>query len=160
MSVAEPASTTDASRRRDACATSEERFKDERAREDVFVAYIYSDWNAPNITCLFHLLKKRGTHYADDQKVRLRGNEHYLTFIFCCAKLGQQMLALRLYVCALTSLFLFLVISYRGLGILEAVVIICAILYLILDVRTDLQMLRSELRFLKELEKQVSLLLR
>ena len=70
------------------------------------------------------------------------------------------MLAIRLYVCALTSIFLFLVIANRGLGILEAVVITCSILYLILDVRTDLQMLRNELRLLKELEKQVSLLLR
>jgi hypothetical membrane protein len=70
------------------------------------------------------------------------------------------MLAIRLYVCALTSIFLFLVIGNRGLGILEAVVITCAILYLILDVRTDLQVLRNELRLLKELEKQVSLLLR
>lgn len=70
------------------------------------------------------------------------------------------MLAIRIYVCALTSIFLFLVIANRSLGILEAVVITCAILYLILDVRTDLQVLRNELRLLKELEKQVSLLLR
>jgi hypothetical protein len=70
------------------------------------------------------------------------------------------MLAIRLYVCALTLSFLFLVIANRTLGILEAVVITCAILYLILDVRTDLQLLRNELRLLKELEKQVSLLLR
>ena len=70
------------------------------------------------------------------------------------------MLLIRLYICALTSLFLFLVIANRGLGILEAVVITCAIVYLILDVRTDLQSFKTELRWLKELEKQVSLLLR
>ena len=69
------------------------------------------------------------------------------------------MMAIRLYVSALTFLFLFLVIAHRGLGILEAVVITCSILYLILDVRTDLQALKSELRLLQELEKQVSLLL-
>jgi hypothetical membrane protein len=80
--------------------------------------------------------------------------------------LGQQfsnqiaMLIIRLYICALTFLFLFLVIANRGLGILEAVVISCALVYLILDVRTDLQALKTELRLLKELEKQVSLLLR
>ena len=70
------------------------------------------------------------------------------------------MLTIRLYICALTSLFLILVIANRGLGILEAVVITCAVVYLILDVRTDLQSLKTELRWLKELEKQVSLLLR
>ena len=69
------------------------------------------------------------------------------------------MLMIRLYICALTFLFLFLVIANRGLGILEAVVITCAIVYLILDVRTDLQSLKKELRWLRELEKQVSLLL-
>jgi len=30
----------------------------EWARDRVFDAYTYSDWNAPNITCLFHLLGK------------------------------------------------------------------------------------------------------
>ena len=70
------------------------------------------------------------------------------------------MLAIRLYVCALTFLFLFLVTANRGLGILEAVVITCAIIYLILDTRTDLQALKNELRLLKELEKDLSLLLR
>ena len=69
------------------------------------------------------------------------------------------MLAIRLYICALTLLFLILVIANRGLGILEGVVIACALLYLILDVRTDLQMLKSELHLLKELEKRVSVLL-
>ena len=70
------------------------------------------------------------------------------------------MLAIRLYVCALTLLFLVLVTANRGLGILEAVVITCAVVYLILDVRTDLKTLKNELRLLKELEKHLSLLLR
>ena len=70
------------------------------------------------------------------------------------------MLTIRLYICALTFLFLFLVIANRGLGILEAVVITCALSYLILDVRSDLLALKTELRSLNELEKQVSLLLR
>ena len=69
------------------------------------------------------------------------------------------MLAIRLYVSALTILFLFLVIAHRGLGILEAIVIACSIIYLILDVRTDLQDLKNEVRLLQELEKQLSLLL-
>lgn len=70
------------------------------------------------------------------------------------------MLAIRLYISALTFLFLFLVIANRGLGILEAIVIACSIIYLILDVRTDLQVLKNEVRLLQELEKQLSLLLR
>jgi hypothetical membrane protein len=70
------------------------------------------------------------------------------------------MLAIRLYVSALTFLFMFLVIANRGLGILEAIVILCSFLYLILDVRTDLQALKNEVRLLQELEKQLSLLLR
>jgi hypothetical protein len=69
------------------------------------------------------------------------------------------MLTLRLYVWALTSLFLTLVIAHRGLGLLEAIVITCAIVYLILDVRTDLQTAKAELQLLKQLEKRVSLLL-
>ena len=66
------------------------------------------------------------------------------------------MLATRLYISALTLCFLFLVIANRGLGILEAVVVTCAIIYLILDVRSDLQELKSELSMLKDLEQYVS----
>ncbi len=69
------------------------------------------------------------------------------------------MLIIQLYICALTLLFLFLVVANRDVGILEATVITCALAYLILDVRTDLRALKSELRLLKELEKQVSVLL-
>ena len=70
------------------------------------------------------------------------------------------MLAIRLYVSILTLLFLYLVINSRGLGILEGVVITCALLYLILDVRTDLQSSKNELRLLQELEQRLSLLIR
>jgi hypothetical protein len=70
------------------------------------------------------------------------------------------MLIIRLYICALTLLFLVLVVAHRGLGFLEAIVITCAVVYLILDIRTDLHALKAELRLLKELEKQVAVLLR
>lgn len=70
------------------------------------------------------------------------------------------MLGIRLYIFALVSFFLFLVIAYRGVGILEAIVITCALLYLILDCRTDLQVLKAELELLKDLEERISLLLR
>lgn len=70
------------------------------------------------------------------------------------------MLAIRIYISVLTLIFLVLVIANRGLGMLEGVVIACAIIYLILDVRTDLQMLKAEFRLLQELEQRISELLR
>ena len=69
------------------------------------------------------------------------------------------MLAIRLYVCALTLGFLVLVTMNRGIGILEGVVITCAIVYLILDVRSDLKLYQAELRNLEHLEKHLAVLL-
>jgi hypothetical protein len=69
------------------------------------------------------------------------------------------MLAIRLYISALTLFFLIAVMANRGLGLLEAIVVTCAIIYLILDVRTELQELKSELSMLRELYKDVSRLL-
>jgi len=66
------------------------------------------------------------------------------------------MLAIRIYISALTLIFLGLVITHRGLGLLEAVVITCAVVYLILDVRTELQSIKLEFRLLQELEQQIS----
>jgi hypothetical protein len=70
------------------------------------------------------------------------------------------MLAIRLYISALTLIFLLLVIASRGLGLLEGIVITCALVYLILDVRTDLQSIKIEFRLLQELEQRISELLR
>ena len=70
-----------------------------------------------------------------------------------------HMLAIRVYISALTLFFLVLVLATRGIGILEAIVITCALLYLILDVRTDLQELKAELSLLKDLEQHVTKLL-
>ncbi len=70
------------------------------------------------------------------------------------------MLAIRLYISALTLIFLVVVIASRGLGLLEGVVITCALLFLILDVRTDLQSLKLEFRLLQDLEHRISELLR
>jgi hypothetical membrane protein len=70
------------------------------------------------------------------------------------------MLAIRIYIAALTLIFLLLVIANRGMGILEAVVITSALIYLILDVRTDLQILKNEFRLLQELEQRIAELLR
>ena len=66
------------------------------------------------------------------------------------------MLAIRLYISALTLFFLTVVIANGGLGILEGVVITCALLYLILDVRSDLQSRKIEFRLLQELEQHIS----
>ena len=49
------------------------------------------------------------------------------------------MLAIRTYISVLTILFLLLVIMNRGLAMLEAIVITCAVIYLILDTRDELQ---------------------
>lgn len=70
------------------------------------------------------------------------------------------MLSIRLYISALTLLFLFLVITNRGLGMLEAIVIACALIYLILDTRDELQRRKLELRCLQDLEQRISALLR
>lgn len=66
------------------------------------------------------------------------------------------MLAIRLYISGLTLIFLTVVIANRGLGILEGVVITCALLYLILDVRSDLQSRKIEFRLLQELEQHIT----
>ena len=71
----------------------------------------------------------------------------------------ENMLATRLYISALTVFFLVGVIANRGLGILEAIVVTCALVYLILDVRTELQELKSELSMLQDLEQRMSELL-
>lgn len=69
------------------------------------------------------------------------------------------MLAIRLYVCALTALFLLLVTMDRGVGILEGVVVTCAVVYMILDTREDLKILQADLRQLQHLEKHLAVLL-
>ena len=70
------------------------------------------------------------------------------------------MLAIRIYIAALTLIFLVLVIANRGVGILEGIVITSALVYLILDVRTDLQLSKGEFHSLQELEQRISELLR
>ena len=69
------------------------------------------------------------------------------------------MMAIRIYISALTLVFLFLVAMNRDLGILEAIVITCALIYLIIDARDELQTLKLELRCLQDLEQRISALL-
>jgi hypothetical protein len=47
----------------------------------------------------------------------------------------------------------------RGVGVLEATVVVSALLYLIIDTREHLRIVRTELDLLKQLEKKLSLLL-
>lgn len=70
------------------------------------------------------------------------------------------MMGIRLYIALLTLFFLLVVLAHRGIGILEAIVITCAMLYLILDTRSELQELKAELSALEDFEQHVSKLLR
>ena len=70
------------------------------------------------------------------------------------------MFVIRLYISALTIIFMTLVIANRGLGILEAIIITSAIVYLIIDSRIDLKTLKNELQLWQDLEKRISELLR
>ena len=71
-----------------------------------------------------------------------------------------MILVIRLYIATLTLLFLVLVAANRGLGTLEAIIITCALVYLIIDARIDLNSLKHELRLLQDLEQRVCALLR
>ena len=70
------------------------------------------------------------------------------------------MLTIRLYISALTLLFLVLVITNRVVGILEAIVITGALIYLILDTRDELLSRKVELQCLQDMEQRISAMLR
>ena len=53
------------------------------------------------------------------------------------------MFAIRIYLSALTLTFLVVALMTRGIGVLEATVVVCALLFTILDVREELKALRS-----------------
>ena len=82
--------------------------------------------------------------------------------LFVCAvedTANKFMLAIKLYIFALTLLFLVLVIASRSLGVLEAIVISCATVYLIIDAQSELKMVQAELKILKDLEERIATLL-
>lgn len=59
------------------------------------------------------------------------------------------MFALRIYLSTLTLTFLVVSLMTRGIGVLEATVVVCSLLYMILDIKEELQALRSlEMRIL------------
>jgi hypothetical protein len=84
-----------------------------------------------------------------------------ITYLRSTARDNQEkpMLAIRLYLSALTLIFLFSTALGRGVRALEAIIVICALVYLILDTRENLKTSRAELRTLKRLEKKLTVLL-
>lgn len=52
------------------------------------------------------------------------------------------MFAIRIYLSILTLIFFVIATTTRGLGVLEVIVIVCPLLYMILDIREELQALR------------------
>lgn len=81
-------------------------------------------------------------------------------FLLFVGQLRNEMFVIRLYISALTIIFMTLVIANRGLGILEAIIITSAIVYLIIDSRIDLKTLKNDLQLWQDLEKRISELLR
>jgi hypothetical protein len=93
-------------------------------------------------------------------KTELAGTSARLNVLNPCrTNQEKQLLAIRLYVCALTLGFLVLATMNRGIGILEGVVITCAIVYTILDARADLKERQADLRQLEQLEQHLAVLL-
>ena len=68
-------------------------------------------------------------------------------------------MAIRLYLSTLTLVFLLAATLNRGVSALEAIVVTCALVYLILDAREYLQMTRAKLETLQQLEEKLSALL-
>ena len=68
-------------------------------------------------------------------------------------------MAIRLYLSALTLVFLLAASLSRGVNVLEGTVVTCALVYLILDAREHLQLVKLKLANLQQLEERLSELL-
>lgn len=68
-------------------------------------------------------------------------------------------MAIRLYLSALTLIFLVAASLSRGVSALEGIVVTCALVYLILDAREHLQLVKAKLETLQQLEEKLSALL-
>lgn len=53
------------------------------------------------------------------------------------------MFAIRIYLSALTLTFFVVAVVTSGIGVLEATIVVCPLLYMILDIRYELKVLRS-----------------
>ena len=71
----------------------------------------------------------------------------------------ENIVAIRLYLSALTLVFLLVTVIDRHIGLLEAIVITSALVYLIPDTRERLQLVKADLKTLQQLEKKLSALL-
>ena len=65
-------------------------------------------------------------------------------------------MAIRLYLSTLTLVFLIAASFSRGVNTLEAIVVTCALVYLILDAREYLQVTKAKLSALEQLEEELS----
>lgn len=68
-------------------------------------------------------------------------------------------MAIRLYLSALTLVFLIAAALSRGVSVLEGIVVTCALVYLIVDAREHLQLVKAKLETLQQLEEKLSALL-
>ena len=65
-------------------------------------------------------------------------------------------MAIRLYLSALTLVFLIATWINGGVNRLTAIVVVCALVYLILDAREHLQLVKGDFETLQQLEKKLS----
>lgn len=65
-------------------------------------------------------------------------------------------MAIRLYLSALTLVFLIATWLNGGVNVLTAIVVIAALVYLILDAREHLQFVKTDVELLQQLEKKLS----
>jgi hypothetical protein len=65
-------------------------------------------------------------------------------------------LAIRIYLSALTLVFLIATWLNGGVNVLTAIIVICALVYLILDAREHLQLVKTDVELLQQLEKKLS----
>ena len=72
----------------------------------------------------------------------------------------ESIVAIRIYLSALTLVFLFVAWLSHGVSLLEGTVVTCALIYLILDTRDYLQCARADFEQLQQLEEKLSGILR
>ena len=65
-------------------------------------------------------------------------------------------MAIRIYLSTLTLVFLIAASLSRGVSVLEAIVVTCALVYLILDAREHFQVTKAKLDVLQQLEEKLS----
>ena len=65
-------------------------------------------------------------------------------------------MAIRLYLSALTLVFLIASWLNGGVNVLTAIVVTCALFFLILDTREHLQLVKADFEMLQQLEKKLS----